>query len=129
VIRLVLAFLAVTALLASPVTAAAAQATCDQAGPMAMAGPAMPSMSSMDQPRAKTTRADPCCDPADNHGKKSGERCAQSCAAICGVVAAMTPSSDSLVFAATPAILTPASAVSRHAHEPPGLRRPPKSIA
>jgi hypothetical protein len=129
VIRLVLAFLAVMALLASPVTAAAAQATCDQAGPMTMAGTAMPFMSSMDQLRAKTTRADPCCDPADNHGKKSDAGCAQACAAICGVVAALTTSSDSLIFAPTPAILTPASAVSRHSHEPPGLRRPPKSIA
>jgi hypothetical protein len=127
-IRLGLAFLSVMALLASPVTAAAAQATCDQAGSMAMARAAMPSISSIDHPRAKT-RADPCCDPAGHHGKKSDAGCAQACAAICGVVAALTPSSDSLIFAPTPAILTPASADSRQSHEPPGLRRPPKSIA
>jgi hypothetical protein len=90
---------------------------------------AMPSMPGMDQPGAKTSGADPCCDPADHHGKKSGERCVQACAAICGVSGALATSSAGLVFAPTPAILTPASAVSRHAHEPPGLRRPPKSIA
>lgn len=118
--RFVLACLAVLALAISPLTAAAAQAACNRAGPTAM-----PPMPSMDQSGAKTSGADPCCD----HGKKSGERCAQACALSCGVTATLTDFSDSLVFAPTSATLTPLLAVSRRSHEPPGLRRPPKSIA
>jgi hypothetical protein len=126
VTRLVLAFLAVMALLASPVIASAAQGACDQAGPTAMAGMAM---ATMDQTGGKTSGADPCCGHADHHGQKGDSSCAQACATTCGVAVALTTSFDSAVFAPTPATLTPAPAVARVPYEPAGLRRPPKSIA
>ena len=126
--RLVLAFLAVVALLASPVTAAAAQAACDKAGSGTMAGMVMPSTPSMDQPGAETSKGDPCCDHADHHGKTRDASCAQACATTCGVAIALTTSFDGALFAPRPAMLAPAPAVRPDPHEPAGLRRPPKSI-
>jgi hypothetical protein len=124
--RFVLALLAVMALLASPVTAAAARAACDQAGPATMAGMAMPNM---DQHGAKTSATDPCCDHADHHGKKSDASCAQACATTCGVTLALMGSPGGPIFAPSLATLTPRAAALPDPYEPAGLRRPPKSIA
>ena len=80
--RLVLAFLAVLALLSSPVTAAAAQAACSHDGPMVMAGMDMAAMPGMGQDAAKKAGGDPCCDQISHHGGKSDMTCAQACAAM-----------------------------------------------
>ena len=124
--RVMLALLAVIGLLATPVTAAAARAACDRAGPLAMSGMAMPAT---DQPGAKTSVPDPCCRHADHHSQKNDTNCAQACATSCSVAAALMTPSDGPMLAPTPGILTPARAVSHASYEPAGLRRPPKSIA
>jgi hypothetical protein len=127
--RYVLAFLAVLALLSSPVTAAAAQVACSHDGPMAMAGMNMSSMPGMDQTGAKKAGGDPCCDQTGQHGGKSDMSCAQACATMCGVTVALASSSYGVVFVPTPADIPPARIVSSHPYQPPGLKRPPKSIA
>jgi hypothetical protein len=124
--RVMLAILAVIGLLATPVTAAAVQAACDQAGPMAKSGMAI---LATDQPGAMTSGSSPCCHQAEHHSQKRDTNCAQACATSCSVAAALTTLSDGPLLASTPAILTPARAVSRDPYEPAGLRRPPKSIA
>lgn len=126
--RLVLALLAVMALLSSPVTAVAAQAACGHNGPMAMAGMEMSAMPGMDQ--AGTQKgADPCCDQTSDHGGKRDMSCAQACAAMCGVTVALTAVSYDVVLAPVAADVPAARAVSPHPYKPPGLKRPPKSIA
>jgi uncharacterized protein involved in copper resistance len=127
--RFVLALLAVLALLSSPVTGAAAQVACSHDGPMAMAGMDMSAMPGMDQAAANKTGVDPCCDQSSRHGGKSDMSCAQACAAMCGVPVALTAVSYDVVFAPVPADVPPARIVSPHPYEPPGLKRPPKSIA
>jgi uncharacterized protein involved in copper resistance len=125
--RFVLAFLAVLALLSSPVTAAAAQVACSHDGPMAMAGMDMTAMPGMHQAGSQKT-GDPCCDQTGQHGGKSDMSCAQACAAMCGVTAALASSSYGVVFLPVRAEIPPARIVSSHPYQPAGLKRPPKSI-
>ncbi len=119
--RLLIAILAVLALIANPVTAAAAaQAACGQGKPaigIDMAG--------MDHAAANSPVSDPCCD----HGSKTKLSCAQACAAECGVAAvlAMTSPGTPCTFVRT--VLSPAHQMAPRPHEPSGLDRPPKSIA
>jgi hypothetical protein len=127
--RYLLAFLAVLALLSSPVAAAAAQVACSHDGPMAMAGMDMSSMPGMDQTSDKKAGGDPCCGQTSHHGGKSDMSCAQACAMMCGVTAALASSSYGMVFVPTRADIPPVRIVSSHPYQPPGLKRPPKSIA
>jgi hypothetical protein len=120
--RLVLAFLAVLALLSTPVTAAAAQVACSQPMPMAM-GMDMPGMEQADVHAA----GDPCCDHGDQHPQPD-KSCAQACAAMCGVVVPMaSPFGATLSFVSAP--LTALAAGHLRSHKPAGLDRPPKPIA
>ena len=115
--RFVLALLAILGLLTAPLTAAAAQASCGHEGPGAMpAG-------------VHTSGADPCCDHSGQQGKKADVVCAQACATSCGVAVALASSPYSVVFATTQAAVAPSRIGSPHPYEPPGLKRPPKSIA
>lgn len=125
--RLVPAFLAILALLISPVTAAAAQVACAQDGQPAMASMDMSAMPGMDQAGAKTTHDEPCCDRSAPHGKIAD--CVQACAAMCGVTAALVSAPLGVVFTPVRVELPAARIVSFQPYEPPGLRRPPKSIA
>lgn len=120
-----LAFVAVLALLVSPVTGAAAQVACDQSAQSEMS--AM-DMSGMDQAAAQKDTADPCCDHGAKHPMDQ-KSCALACATSCAVTAALpSPLVGSLlVFSA--AQLTPARLAPAHPYEPAGLIRPPRSMA
>jgi len=122
--RHLLAFLAVLALLISPVTAAAAQVECAKAGPEAMAGMAMPMAQSADGAQASH---DPCCDE-NQKSPHDGKSCAQICAAMCATIAAL-PTSDVKIPAIAPMRLTAAPADPLRTHAPPRDERPPKLIA
>ena len=119
--RHLLAFLAVLALLISPVTAAAAQVECAKAGPEAMA---MPTAQSTDGAKASH---DPCCDE-NQKSPHDGKSCAQICAAMCATFAAL-PTSDVKIPAIAPMRLTAAPADPLRTHAPPRDERPPKLIA
>jgi hypothetical protein len=126
--RLVLALMAVLALLVSPVTAAAAQVACDQAGPSAMATMDMSAMPGMAQAGSHRASIDPCCDHSASH-KMDQKSCAQTCATSCAVMAALPgPLTGSLLLFST-AQLTPTQLAPAHPCEPAGLIRPPKSMA
>ena len=125
--RRVLAFLAVVALLVSPVTAAAAQVACGHDDATAMAGmdvPAMPIIAT----GPHGAKGDPCCDPAGKqrqpHHQKS---CVQACAAACAVAVALPATLDGAELAYAHAHFVGAPPVSVHGHDPGGLERPPKS--
>jgi hypothetical protein len=122
--RHLLAFLAVLALLISPVTAATAQVECARAEPEAMAVPATP----MAQPIGGAQAGhDPCCDE-NQKSPHDGKSCAQLCAAMCATIAAL-PVSDVLRPAIRPMRLTAARAEPLRTHAPPRDERPPKLIA
>lgn len=122
--RHLLAFLAVLALLISPVTAAAAQVECAKAGPEAMAKMAAPAAKPMD---AAKTSHDPCCDE-NQKSPHDGKSCAQICAAMCATIAAL-PTSEIQLPAIQPMRLTAAASNPLRAHSPPRDERPPKLIA
>ena len=130
--RLLLALLAVMALLVSPVTATAAQATCGHDRAMAMTG-ALASVDSAAAPASdhagvQRATADPCCDHA-RHGKMCDKSCAQACAASCMAATALPNALMSVdpAFGREPAPLARQASVK--GYEPAGLERPPKSIA
>ncbi len=122
--RLLFAFLAVVGLLFSPVTAAAAQRTCLEMGPAAMAGMQMP-MAQTDH--GGTGKSDPCCDHGDAK-PDSHKACAQACASMCAVSAAL-PTSSFAVPAVQAAQIYAVKVQTLHAHSPPRDERPPKLIA
>ena len=121
--RHLLAFLAVLALLISPVTAAAAQVECAKAGPEAMAGATMPMAQPTDGARASH---DPCCDESQK-SPHDGKSCAQICAAMCAMITAV-PTSEVLLPIVKPMRLTAARADQLRTHAPPRTERPPKLI-
>jgi len=127
--RLLLAFLAVLALMASPLTAATAQVACAQGGSSAMAGMDMPGMAGMDPANAAKSGADSCCDHAGQHGKKADTHCAKACAASCSVAIALPGGPYDVALAPMRADVPPPRSVSTHPYQPSGLKRPPKSIA
>ena len=123
--RVVLALMAVLALLVSPVTAAAAQVACDQAGPAAMASMDMPGVA---EAAAQKSMADPCCDHGAKHPMDQ-KSCALACAASCAVTAALPGPVVGSILVFSTAQLTPARLAPAHPYEPAGLIRPPKSMA
>ena len=124
-----LAFLAVLALLASPVTAAAARVSCGSDARMAASGMDMPAMARVAHIAGSTTKGDPCCDPSGKSHKSNGKSCMQACAATCAVAVAL----PAPVVTAAPAVASAARdwpvTASAHGLDPPRLERPPKSIA
>jgi hypothetical protein len=122
--RRLLAFLAVLALLISPVTAAAAQVECAKAGPEAMAGMDMPMAQSTDGAKASH---DPCCGDSQK-SPHDGKSCAQICAAMCATIAAL-PTSEIHLPAIAPMRLAAVPADPLRTHAPPRDERPPKLIA
>jgi len=128
VMRLVLALMAVFALLAGPVAAAASQVVCDQAGQAATATMDMSAMPGMAQAAPDKTSTDPCCDHGASH-KMDPKSCAQACADACAVAAAMPGSPVGYLLVFTAIELRPAALTVAYPHEPPGLIRPPKTMA
>ena len=122
IMRFLLALLAIVGLLASPVAAAAAQATCQEhGGAMSMA------MADMAQ---AGHAADPCCDPgkAPQPSKHNDMSCMLSCMAMCGVVAALPETQSVALEQPQHETLYPSRMASLTPHAPGRLERPPRSI-
>lgn len=124
--RLLLALLALAGLLLTPVAAAAGAAFCfgHAGGPAAMEEP-------LATPAFHTEHAadHSCCDPDKGSPSHDDQRCAQACAAMCAAPAAVT---ELVALASAPAGRAPiesAPAKAFHAHAPPGLMRPPRTLA
>jgi hypothetical protein len=122
-LRFLLAHLAVAGLLMSPLTAAAAQVSCDQS--QAMAEMAMPSMPAMD-PSSAASKAQPCCDPGQTSKTKT-LKCGQACAAMCCVAFALPHVVASFQPFATAMRTTHTLLVVSAPFEPIPLKRPPRS--
>jgi hypothetical protein len=120
---LIAALVAVLALLANPVAASAHACAGDHGRPGAMAGMAMAGMA-----MPSDAKAHDCC----AHGRlqsKAGKDCAMTCALGCAGMAALAPVPVPSPFSAAPAATRPAPDTWAYAHDPPGLRRPPKAVA
>ena len=126
--RALLAFLAVMALLISPVAAGAAQAQCALGGSAAKSGMDMSAMSGARQADVQKAMGDPCCDQTGHH-KMSDKSCAQACAASCAATAALATSFTSARFVFTRAPMSPLRLAPAVSYQPFGLERPPKSMA
>ncbi|HEY2050482.1 MAG TPA: hypothetical protein VGH03_14150 [Caulobacteraceae bacterium] len=129
VMRLLFMFLAVLGLLASPVTAAAAQASCGHHGPVASSGMEMPAMPGHAHMTSFVAKGDPCCDPSGKSHKTSHKNSARGCCAACADAMALPAS---LASGSPPPARAPLDIpvlTSTHGLEPAGLERPPKSIA
>lgn len=124
--RLLLALFALIGLLMTPVGASAGAAYCLEHGDGAMRA------MSADAPVAYHAehKADhSCCDPDGAPAKHDGQACAKACAAMCVTAAVL---SEAAVQTPTPIGRphvegTPPKAF--HAHAPPGLKRPPRTLA
>ena len=125
--RIVFAFLAVMALLVSPVAAAGAQAACGQAA-NSVPGMGLTSMPGMNGAVLKTSGGDPCCDHSAKHSKTPGLSCAQACAATCAVAVALAPPLKAVEFVSVQAAVPTPRAAFIRLYEPQGLKRPPKSM-
>ena len=126
--RVLLAFLAVMALLISPVAAGAAQAQCGLGGPAAMSGMDMSAMPGAAHAGVQKAMGDPCCDQIGHH-KMTDKSCAQACAASCVATTALPTSFTSISFVFTRASMSPPRLAPAVSHQPFGLERPPKSMA
>jgi hypothetical protein len=126
--RVVLAFLAVMALLISPVAAGAAQARCVLGGSPAMSGMDMSAMPGPAHASAQKTSTGPCCDHSGQH-KMRDKSCALACATSCATTAALPVNLNGATFAFTDAPMSLPRRVSAVSHQPFGLERPPKSMA
>jgi hypothetical protein len=126
--RALLAFLAVMALLISPVAAGAAQAQCAMGGSGAMSDMDMSTMPGSPHADVQKAMGDPCCDQAGHH-KMSGKSCAQACAGSCVATAALPTSFTGVSFIFTRAPMGPPRLAPTVSYQPFGLERPPKSMA
>lgn len=124
--RFLLALLAVIGLLASPVSATAAQATCQGHGDAMMSMP-MADMPGMDHADGA---ADPCCDPAQDAppSKHDGMSCLLACIAMCGVTAALPSTPPISLLRADHFAPAPGRMASLTPHDPGRLERPPRPI-
>ena len=120
--RLLLALLAVLALLVSPVTAAAAQASCDETNQSSLA------VYDMGMASVQQTETDPCCDHGATH-KMDRKSCALACATSCAVSAVLPSPFVSAELSFSAARLMPARSASARPYEPSRLIRPPRSMA
>lgn len=123
--RLLLALLALTGLLMTPVAASAGAAFC-----FAHAGEAAAAASAASVALPAEHAADhSCCDPDESAPDHDSQRCAQACAAMC--VAPAAPAGP-VAFASARVGRAHVEAVplkAFHAHAPPGLKRPPRTLA
>lgn len=122
--RLLLAIFAVLGLLLTPVAASAGAAYCLGHGGEAMNADA-PMMASHTEHKADHS----CCDPDGAPAKHDSQACAKACSAMCVATAVL---SETAVQTPTPlgrphVEATPLKAF--HAHAPPSLKRPPRTIA
>lgn len=124
--RAFLAILALVGLLLSPVAASAAAPSClhRDGGAMVM------TMDAAHVSANGKASHDGCCDENGAPAKPaSGKACAQACATVCGVNVALPQAEFGAPLPAGSPVLEPAPAKAFLAHAPPGLKRPPRSIA
>jgi hypothetical protein len=118
-----LAFLAVLALVVSPLNAAAAREACARMTPQIMA------MADHGDAASKAVAADPCCD----HGQKApadhDKTCAQACAAMCVPAAAIGQTHTAIVLAVViqPPVAPPDVPLADRTPSP--AQPPPRPIA
>lgn len=122
--RELLAILALVGLLLSPAAASAAATRCmPDHGGMAIAMDA--STTSSDA----TGAAHDCCDEDAQSSDQDGAACAQDCAVMCGVSIALLDAGDVAIMGRDAAKLVPQAGRGIHPFAPPGLKRPPRTIA
>jgi hypothetical protein len=118
-----LAFLAVLALVVSPLNAAAAREACMRMAPQVM------SMTDHGDAASKATAGDPCCD----HGQKApadhDKTCAQACAAMCVPAAAISQPHTTIVLAVVIQPPTALPDIPLADRTPPPAQPPPRPIA
>ncbi len=123
--RLLFALLAIMALLASPMTAAAAQVACaEREVSSATAGVEMPCMGGMDHAKPDAPKGD---SHPDSH-KKPGMSCAQACASTCGAIALLPTTLVSIEPNQAASRIRPTDPVVLAPHDFGRLERPPKSL-
>jgi hypothetical protein len=124
--RLLLAILALVGLLMSPVAASAGAAYCAGHGGEVMDGMrASAPVAYHAQHKADHS----CCDPDGAPAKHDSKACAKACAAMCVATAVL---SDATVQTPAPLGLAAVEATplkAFHAHAPPSLKRPPRTLA
>lgn len=126
--RLLLALLAVLALLANPVTAAAAQVACTAQGDAsAMSGMDMAGTPGLSGAKVVGATSDPCCDHSGK-SKTADLSCVQACATACAVMVALPNPAVSVARYATAAAVRPGSMASHASLTPARLERPPRSM-
>lgn len=120
--RILIAILALLALVASPITASASRMECG----MDASQPVASSMASMDgtsvDRHPAPAKPDPCCD-------KALQGCATGCSMSCAASVFVPPAIWSVAALEAQVTLTPLQGAILHSHPPPGLDRPPKSMA
>lgn len=127
--RLMLALLAAFALLLSPVTAAVAHAACDGESQGAMARMNMSVAPAMSHAEGAEPSGAPCCDQAAHIAEVAYKGCAAACAATCSVALPLANLPVGVILLRRQADVPPPRLVASHPHKPPGLKRPPKSMA
>lgn len=123
--RLLLALMALVGVLMTPVAASAGAAFCfGHAGEMAEMTKSVPVAHHTDHAADHS-----CCDEQDAAPAHDDQACAQACAAMCVTATAL---SADVLQTLTPIGRSVVEAVplkTYHAHPPPGLKRPPRSLA
>jgi hypothetical protein len=112
-------------LLLTPVAASAAAAVCLGGGEVTTAMNGSPVA---DHSQHKADHS--CCDPQGGPAKHDSQACAKACAAMSATAAAVLDDGGAVTLVALggPAMdATPPKAF--HAHAPPGLKRPPRTLA
>ncbi|HUZ12985.1 MAG TPA: hypothetical protein VMU93_09070 [Caulobacteraceae bacterium] len=120
--RVVIALLIALGLLAAPSASLAACPYAAAPGAMAMAGPMghqAAAAHAIGRPGRRLAA----------HRGAMGRRCAQACASIAALTMIAPPLPPSLRLVSTRATRIAAASTSLRGFDPPGLKRPPKSIA
>lgn len=124
--RHLLAILALVGLLLSPAAASAAAMRCmHEHGGMAMAMVMDASTMSADA----TGAAHDCCDEDGKSSDHDSSACAQDCAVMCGVSVTLPDARAVGIVGVDAAKVVPQAASGIHPFAPPGLKRPPRTIA
>lgn len=122
--RLLLVILALVSLLMTPVAASASAAEClGHGGGMVM---------SSDAPKAHHTEHavdHSCCNEDGTPAEHDSETCAQACAAVCVANVALADAGIDTPTLVSRILVETVPLKAFHAHAPPGLKRPPRTVA
>ena len=122
--RHLLAILALVGLLLSPAAASAAAMRCmHEHGGMAVV------MDASTMSADATGAAHDCCDEDGKSSDHDSSACAQDCAVVCGVSVALPDARDVGIVGVDAVRLAPQAVRGIHPFAPPGLKRPPRTIA